>query len=131
MNNIDLEKKIKSLVNSLLYEKGIVTSVDVLMRLDYLSMKDYEDWRFGRVDYLEKVCNANLSKLTLINKTIRKTAKNLKLEPSWSAYNKFAKGAKSKLKFSKSGNKNIEEAYATHYIDKERIKELKTEKASM
>lgn len=131
MNNIDFEKKIESLVHLLRYEKGIVISVDVLMKLDCLSIKDYEDWRFGRVDYLEKVCNTNLSKLTLINKTIRKTAKNLKLKPSWTAYNKFGKGAKSKLKFSKSGNKNIEEAYATHYIDKERIKVLKTEKASV
>ena len=101
------------------------------MKLDYLSMKDYEDWRFGRVDYLEKVCNANLSKLTLINKSIRKIAIDLKLIPSWTAYNKFGKGEKYKLKFSKSGNKNIEEAYATHYIDKERIKVLKTEKASV
>ena len=131
MNNIDLEKKIESLVHSLRYEKGMISSVDVLMRLDYLSMKDYEDWRFGRVDYLEKVCNANLSKLTLINKTIRKTAKNLKLKPSWTGYSKFGKGAKSKLKFSKAGNRNIEEAYATHYIDKERIKKLKIEKASV
>ena len=64
MNNIDLEKKIKSLVHSLRYEKGSVCAVDILFRLDYLSKKDYEDWRFGKVDYLEKVCKANLSRLT-------------------------------------------------------------------
>ncbi|MDA3904821.1 MAG: hypothetical protein PF484_01980 [Bacteroidales bacterium] len=131
MNNIELEKKIKSLVHSLRYEKGLVSAVDVLLRLDYLSMKNYEDWRFGRVDYLEKVCNANLSKLTLINKTIRKIAKELKLKPSLTVYNKYGKGVKHKLKFSKSGNKNIEDMYATHYIDKKRIKEMKMKNAGV
>jgi len=82
MNNIDLEKKAKKMVNSLQYEKGLVCAIDILQRLDYLSKKDYVDWRFGRIDYLEKVCNANLSKLTLIIKTIRKTAIDLKLDES-------------------------------------------------
>ncbi len=82
MNNIDLEKDVKRLVNSLRHEKGLVCAVDILQRLDYISKKDYEDWRFGRIDYLERVCNANLSKLTLINKTIKKTAIDLKLDES-------------------------------------------------
>ena len=127
MNNIDLEKKVKNLVNSLRYEKGLVCAVDILQRLDYISKKDYEDWRFGRIDYLEKVCNVNLSKLTLINKTMRKTAIDLKLAESWTGYNQYGKGIKRRLRFSKSGNENIEKAYATHYVDKNRINELKNE----
>jgi hypothetical protein len=131
MNNIELEKKVKSLVHSLRYEKGIVCAVDILLRLEYLSKKDYEDWRFGKIDYLEKVCNVNLGKLTLINKTMNKTAVELKLEKSWTGYNQYGKGVKRRLKFSKSGNENIEKAYATHYIDKNRIKELKIKNASV
>lgn len=131
MNNIDLDKKVKTFVHSNRFEKGIVCAVDILMQLDFLSKKDFEDWRFGRVDYLEKVCNANLSKLTLINKSIRKYSLDLGLESSWTGYNQFGKGVKHKLKFSKSGKKNIEDGYATHYLDKRRINELKHEKASM
>ena len=131
MNNIELAKDVKNLVHTLLYEKGFVCAVDILVKLDYLSKKDYENWRFGKVNYLEKVCNVNLSKLTLINKTIRKIATDLKLDKSWTGYNQYCKGKKRRLKFSKSGNINIEEAYATHYIDKNRIKELKLEKASV
>lgn len=63
--------------------------------------------------------------------TIKEIAKDRKLKPSWTAYNKFGKGIKSRLIFSKTKDKNIENAYATHYIDKERIKELKREKASL
>jgi len=130
MNSIDLEKKVKSLVHSLRYEKGVVSAVDILIQLGFLTEKDYEDWRFGRVDYLEKVCSVNLSKLTLINKSIRKHSIDLGLESSWSGYNQFGKGVKRRLKFSKTVTKNIEDGYATHYLDKERLKELKAEKAS-
>jgi hypothetical protein len=118
LNNKDIDKKVKRLVHQNRYEKGFVSAVDVLMQLDYLTKKDYEDWRFGRVDYLEKVCNVNLSKLTLINKLIRKYSIELDLKSSWTAYNQFGKGIKRRLRFSKSGNKSIEDRYATHYIDK-------------
>ncbi len=125
MNNKDIDKKVKSLVHQNRYEKGFVCAVDVLMQMNYLTKKDYEDWRFGRVDYLEKVCNINLSKLTLINKLIRKYSTELDLKSSWTGYNKYGKGVKRRLRFSKSGNKNIEDRYATHYIDNKRINELK------
>ncbi len=130
MNNVDLEKKVKSLVHLNRYEKGLVCAVDILLELNYLTKKDYENWRFGRVDYLEKVCNTNLSKLTLINKLIRKYSTELGLKSSWTGYNQFGKGVKRRLRFSKSGDKTIEDRYSTHYIDRERIIELKN-KASM
>lgn len=131
MNKLDLEKKVKSLVNLLRYEKGFVCTVDILLRINYISKKDYENWRFGRIDYLEKVCNVNLSKLTLINKTIRKAGIDLKLDKSWTEYKQYGKGMKRRLRFSKSGNENIEKAYATHYIDRNRINELKNNNASV
>jgi hypothetical protein len=131
MNNADLDKEVKRLVHLNRYEKGYVCSVDVLKQLNYLTEKDYENWRFGRIDYLEKVCNVNLSKLTLINKLIRKYSTELDLKSSWTGYNQFGKGVKRRLRFSKSGNKTIEDRYATHYIDKKRMIELKEKKASM
>ncbi|MDO9339493.1 MAG: hypothetical protein Q7T72_03090 [Bacteroidales bacterium] len=131
MNNADLDKEVKRLVHLNRYEKGYVCVVDILLQLDYLTKKDYEDWRFGRVDYLEKVCNINLSKLTLINKLIRKYSTELDLKSSWTGYNQFGKGIKRRLRFSKTGDKTIEDRYATHYIDKSRMNELKEKKASM
>ena len=131
MHNADLDKEVKRLVHSNRFEKGFVCAVDILMQLDYLTKKDYEDWRFGRVDFLEKVCNINLSKLTLINKLIKKYATELDLKPSRTEYNQFGKGIKRRLRFSKSGDNVIEDRYATHYIDVKRINELKEKKASM
>ena len=129
MNASDLEKKVKQITHSLISEKGFACSVDILLRLEYLTKEDYKSWRFGRIDYLEKVCKTNLNKLSLINKIISKTANELKLEQSWTGYHKFGKGESKKLIFSKSGDHKIEDAYATHYVDKKRIAELKANKA--
>lgn len=131
MNNVDLEKEVKRLIHLNRYEKGIVCTVVILKQLNYLSNKDYDNWRFGRVEYLEKVCNTNLSKLTLINKLIRKYSTELGLKSSWTGYSQYGKGVKRRLRFSKSGEKTIEDRYATHYIDTDRIKELKEIKTGM
>ena len=122
MNNTDLRNKIKLIGKELIEEKGYLTSIDVLLKLEYLSEKDYENWRFGKVKYLEKVCGVNLKKLSTINKTIKVISGQWNLKKSWTAYNKYGKGKKIRLRFSKSGNEQIEQAYATHYIN---IKEIK------
>ena len=40
-------------------------------RIGVLPKQKYEDWRFGRVDYLERVCTVNLRKLSFIKMCIR------------------------------------------------------------
>ena len=66
MNNVELKHKVGLVV---IY----ISPVDVLIKMDILSVKDYENWRFGRVPYLERVCKTNLNKLSLIIKEIRNT----------------------------------------------------------
>jgi hypothetical protein len=118
MNNSDFEKKINNYGKELIEEKGYICSVDMLLKLRYLTKKDYDDWRFGKVAYLEKICSINLKKLSTLNKTIAKISKQWNLKESWTAYNRYGKGKKTRLKFCKSGNEKIEKAYATHYISK-------------
>jgi len=123
MNNSDLKKKIELVCKELIAEKGYLSSIDVLLKLEYLSGKDYENWRFGKVEYLEKVCGVNLKKISTINKTINTISKQWNLKKSWTAYNKFGKGKKIRLRFSKSGNEWIEQAFATHHLNIEKIKD--------
>jgi len=116
VNNLDLKNKVILIGKELIEEKGYLSSIDVLLKLGYLSDKDYENWRFGKVEYLERVCAVNLKKLSTINKTIKVLSQQWKLKSSWTAYNKYGKGEMIRLRFSKSGYKRIEEAYATHYL---------------
>lgn len=116
MNKLELAKLVDLKVNELLEEKGYVSVVDLLMRLDYLSKADYEQWRYGRIEYLEKVCKVNLSKLSFINKHLRQISNDLNLQKSWTYYKKYGKGNKKKLRFSKSNDEKIEKYYSTHHV---------------
>ena len=62
MYNQSLDKKVELIINSLLNEKGYVSTVDVLLKLEYLSHKDYEEWRHGHISFLERVCKVKSDK---------------------------------------------------------------------
>ena len=114
--------------------RGYAAPVDVLMEIDVLSKSNYEDWRFGRVPYLESVCTINFHKLSFIMHQMRVYAKNNDLKPSFCYYKRWGMKKKNgqdrkpviQLRFSKSGNPEVEKWYATHFVDAKRIKELKS-----
>ena len=117
MNNVELKCKVWSVAGDILKEKNSISFVDMLMKMEVLSYKDYEDWRFNRIPYLEKVCKTNLHKLSLIMKEIRVYAEEHQLKPSLTAYYQWGgKGKRIPLRFSKYGDPNIEKAYATHFF---------------
>jgi len=116
MNNNDLIKKVNITAGELLTKNGFIAPVNLLMELQYLTKKDYEEWRKGNIPYLERACQINLKKLSFIMKALRTYAKNRKLKPSWTAYMSWGKKNKRKLQFSKSGKHEIELAYSTHFI---------------
>ena len=117
MNREQLAKKVEDSCIEILDNLGYISSVKVLLRLDYLTKDNYEKWRFGKIDYLEKVCTANLSKLNFANSSISKISKKLNLKSSRTVYTKYGKGPKTKLRFSKSNNNAKEIQYSTHYLN--------------
>jgi len=117
MNDEELKHKVHFIISNILKDKIYISPVDLLMRIGVLSAKDYEDWRFGRVPYLEKVCKTNLSKLSFIMKELRAYALGNHLNPSGTAYYRWGvKGKRIPLRFSKSGDSVIEKVYTTHYV---------------
>jgi hypothetical protein len=131
MNENDkiLSGKVHSAMYTLIKDKGVASPVEVLMAVGVLSKADYENWRFGRVAYLERVCNVNLRKLSVINREIRVYAGQHSLKPSWTDYRKWGKGENIRLRFSKSGEEQIERLYATHYVGQRKIDEAADRKA--
>ena len=138
MNNGELTAKVRSAVYLQCRNRGFAAPVDVLMEVGYLSKQDYENWRYGRVDYLERVCKANLSKLSLVMREIRSYAAKAGLKPSfcyykrWGTKKKNGQGRKTviPLRFSKSGDAEIEQRYATHFVDVKRTAQLKEDRAA-
>lgn len=103
-------------VEAILAKGQVVAPADVFVQLDLLSAEDLEAWRFGRVPYLEKVIRCNLEKASRILRILRFHAHDLNMRPSQTHYKKWGKGPKVLLRFSKSADQNIEEAYARHFV---------------
>lgn len=122
MNDDELIGKVHSAMYHQCQERGYAAPVDVLMDIGVLSKQKYEEWRLGRVPFLEAVCTANFHKLNFIMYQIRVYAQKSELSPSYCYYKQW--GGKKKggqLRFSKSGDPHVEKWYATHFVDAKRI----------
>ena len=103
-------------VEPILARGKVVAPVDVLIGMGLLDPARLNDWRFGRVPYLEKVINCNLTRLSRLLRILRFHAHDLKLLPSTAAYMRWDKGPKQRLRFTKTGEGKLEEAYARHFV---------------
>src|SRR5580704_3497497 len=103
-------------VEGLLREKGFVAPLELFVRMDLLSAESVENWRRGRIPYLERVIRCNLSKASRILRILRMHAHDLDLIPSLTVYKRWTKGSRPLLRFSKTGDHNIEAAYARHFV---------------
>lgn len=104
-------------VTAILQRQNYVSPVDVLLENGRITKQHYEDWRFGRILYLERVCQANLGKLGRTLRILEFHCQKLNLKPSQTVYRKWGKGSKRiVLRFSKSGDPNLEAAYSRHYV---------------
>ena len=133
MNGEELRARVRESMFRQCHMRGYAAPVDVLMDIGALSKKNYEDWRFGRVDTLERVCSMNLSKLSAVLREMYACAKAQSLKPSFCYYKRWGVSKKNEtghkpvitLQFSKSGSPEIERSYATHFVDLARVQELK------
>ena len=94
----------------------VVTPIDVLVSMCLLEPAQVQDWRRGRVPYLERVINCNLTRLSRLLRILRFHAHDLNLIASVTAYRRWGKGPKQRLRFTKTGDPKIEEAYARHFV---------------
>jgi len=111
-----LYPKIERAVASILAKGKVVAPVDVLIVMGLLKPNDLEAWRRGRIPHLERVIGCNLTRLSRLLRILRFHAHDLKLMPSGTAYLRWGKGPKQPLRFTKTGDTQLEKAYATHFV---------------
>jgi hypothetical protein len=90
-----------------------ISPVEILLEMGNLEPKAYKAWCVGEVPYLERVFQGSLSKANRILRIIRFHAHDLNMMPNPHTYKR--KGKNTALRFSKSGNRNLEGAYACHF----------------
>jgi hypothetical protein len=111
-----LYPRITRAVAAILERGKVVAPVDVLVAMGLLKVEHLQDWRLGRVPYLERVIHCNLTRLSCLLRILRFHTHDLKLVPSLTVYMRWGKGPKQRLRFTKSGDPKLEEAYSRHFV---------------
>ncbi len=105
-------QRIATIAGEILSIKSYVSVIDLMLGLNWLTPNQLNNWKKGKVPYLELVITVNLGKISNAMKDFKSWALYSKLKPSITVY----KHKNYKLRFSKTGNPNIETAYSTHYV---------------
>lgn len=122
-----LRRRVVDAAGVALEHKSYVTAIDVFCGMGLLAPSHLNDWRQGRVDYLERVMQGNLSKISEVMKLFREWARQANLKPSETLYVRRTRSGTLDLRFSRSGDPDIERAYRTHYVSPH-LSERKQEK---
>ena len=111
-----LRDRVVRAAEAALADHDYVSAIDVLCGMGLLAGSHVDSWRKGRIDFLERVIQGNLSKISLSMEMFRRWARDNGLKPSETRYVRRARSGTVDLQFSKSGNPEIEKGYRTHYV---------------
>ena len=117
-NRGDIDRRVIRAAETALAKRKFVTAIDVLVGVGWLEPRRVDEWRRGRVDYLERVTVANLGKISTAMRSFRRWARARGLRSSETAYLGRTRDRRP-LRFSKSGDPSIERAYRTHWVSPE------------
>ncbi|MHB8691898.1 MAG: DUF2293 domain-containing protein [Solirubrobacteraceae bacterium] len=110
-----LERRVVRAVEAALAEHSYVTAIDVLIGIGWLDPRRVNEWRQGRVDYLEHVIQAGSGNVTTAIELFGRWARARGLHPSETGYAARSR-ERQPLRFSASGDPQIEQAYRTHWV---------------
>jgi hypothetical protein len=118
-NQSKLESRVHRAAEAALSRQQYVSAIDVLCGMGLLASAQVDSWRKGRVDFLERVIQGNLKKISLSMATFRRWAREKGLKPSETQYMRHSRTGTVVLQFSKSGDPGIEKSYRTHFVSPE------------
>jgi hypothetical protein len=125
------DRVVKAAETSLAAQK-YVSPVDVLVGIGWVDSGTVNRWRQGQIDYLERVVQTNLPRISEAMKLFRSWAAGRGLFASETDY-VARTPQRQRLRFSRSGNPAIEKLYRTHWVSpelSEKKRERLAEKAS-
>ncbi len=125
--NDRLKQRVLQAAEEALSRQQYVSPIDIFIGMHLLQPVHVEDWRKGKVPYLEQVIQGNLNKITFSMKCFHAWTKEKGLKPSPTVYLARTSGPKRELRFSKSGDLKIEQFYRTHFISST-LSEIKQKK---
>jgi len=118
MGGVAIEQRVERAAEAALAEQRYVSAIDVLLGLGWLAPPHLDEWRQGRVQCLERVVQASLSKQSTAMRVFLRWAQRRGLVSSETRYVARTRDRKP-LRFSVSGAPEIERAYRTHWVSPE------------
>src|SRR5215813_273364 len=109
-----LESRVITAAKATLAEREVVSAIEVLERIGWLAQPRIQEWRQGRLDYLERGISTNLHRISSAMRMFHKWARQHGLTPIETEYVSRTRDRR-RLRFSKSGDPSIERAYRTHW----------------
>ena len=110
-----LERRVSAAAEAALAERGFVTAVDVLVGIRWLTPGQIDQWRQGRVEHLEQAAAVNSDKVAAAMAIFERWTTAQGLQPSETSYVARTRDRR-ELRFSASGDPDIERAYRTHWV---------------
>lgn len=117
-NQNRLEQRIVEAAEAAIAQKKFVSAIDLLVGIRWLTTSLANQWRQGRLPYLEEGMSVDLEKLSSALKLFRSWAERRVLKSSETAYRSSTRDRRP-LRFSASGQEAIERAYRTHWVSQE------------
>ena len=118
-----LYRRVVNAVRHLTQSKQEITPINVLLTLGMLPPERLEEWRQGRIPFLEAALSSNLSKTNRVLRILRLHSHDANLKTVAQEYFRSGSGPKRLLVFSRSRDPNIERAYARLYLPIEIVRE--------
>ena len=115
---MDLERRVVRAAEATLAARRFVSPVDVLVGLGWLAPSHLDVWRQGRIDSLEDAMNVSPVKLSAAMRVLRRWARRRRLVASETVYAARTPDRRT-LRFSTSGDPDIERGYRTHWVSPE------------
>ena len=110
-----LVHRIDAAAHGLLDRQGFVAPIEVLIEIGWLAASRVEDWRRGRVDYLEQIAAVDRERIDEALRLLDLWASAAKLEPGQVAYVSATRDRRD-LRFTADASPVLERAYRTHYV---------------
>jgi hypothetical protein len=97
-NKATIEQRVITAAENALHRQHYVSIIiDVFMGMGLLQYVHVQDWRKGRIPYLEKVIQGNLNKISFAAECFRRWAKTKELKSSETVYLARTNGPKREL----------------------------------
>jgi hypothetical protein len=111
-----LEERVYRAAEAALARQHYVSAIDVLCGMGLLASSAVDFWRKGRIDFLESEIQGSPNKITSSMAIFQRWAHEKGLKPSETDYVRPARSGTVPLKFSFSGDPEIEKVFRTHYV---------------